>query len=452
MNAAMRRAVIVCCLLALAATLHADDIFPYKTHETTLPNGLKVVAIPFDSPGTVAFYTIVRTGSRDEVERGHSGFAHFFEHMMFRGTPKYPADRYNDVLKAMGADSNAFTTDDYTAYHMVGPVRELQTMFEIEGDRFINLKYGEDVFKTEALAVLGEYNKNASSPFRAMSEKLRDLAFDVHTYQHTTMGFLADIKAMPGYYDYSLKFFDRFYRPENAIVLVVGDVKPAQVFELAKTHYGAWKSGYKAPDIKPEPPQKEPKSARIDWDNPTRPYLMVGYRTPAFSTRDTTFPALDVISELLFSESAPLYQELVVEKQWVDVVSGGAADHRDPYLFTVTARAKSADLLPKIKQAVEAHIAKLASGGIDAERLKRVKAHLRYQFALRLDSPDSVASTVAHYLNLTGKVETINELYEQYEKVSPADIQRVARDIFKPQNETTVTLQTKPGLAGGAGF
>ena len=441
MTRAMARSLFVlACLIGLAASATADNIFPYKTHETTLANGLKIVVVPFDSPGTVAFYIIVRTGSRDEVEPGHSGFAHFFEHMMFRGTPTYSADRYNAVLKAMGADANAFTTDDYTAYHIVGPARELRKMFEIEGDRFINLKYAEDAFKTEALAVLGEYNKNATNPFRAMSEKLRDLAFDVHTYKHTTMGFLQDIKAMPGYYDYSLKFFDRYYRPENTIILVVGDVQPQQVLDEAKTHFGAWKKGYRPPELKAEPPQTAAKSARIPWTNPTRPYLLIGYRTPAFSTADTTFPTLDILSELLFSESAPLYQELVVEKQWVDFISGSAVDHRDPYLFTISARAKAEELLPKVKETVGAAIAKLASGAVDAERLQRVKSHLRYRFALRLDSPDAVASMLAHYLNLTGRVETVNELYGQYEKVSAADVQRVAREIFSSQNETTVTL------------
>src|SRR5579864_637902 len=102
----------------------AGDAFPYQVSETTLANGLKVVAIPYDSPGTLAYLTLVRTGSRDEVEAGLSGFAHFFEHMMFRGTDKDPAERYNDVLKGMDADFNAFTTDDFTLYHVVGPASQ----------------------------------------------------------------------------------------------------------------------------------------------------------------------------------------------------------------------------------------------------------------------------------------------------------------------------------------
>jgi len=132
-----------------------EDIFPFAVHETTLDNGFKVVAVPYDSPGTVAHLLVVRTGSRDEVEPGHSGFAHFFEHMMFRGTERYSQDAYNDELKSMGADSNAFTSDDRTVYYIVGPAAKLETMMDIESDRFKNLEYTEEGFKKEALAVLG---------------------------------------------------------------------------------------------------------------------------------------------------------------------------------------------------------------------------------------------------------------------------------------------------------
>ncbi len=188
-------------LLAMAASVHAaekpaeknasqpaqGDIFPYKVHEDhARERDDPSSSSPTTAPGTVAYYTVVRTGSRDEVEPGHSGFAHFFEHMMFRGTDKYSKDAYNDLLKRMGADSNAFTSDDQTVYHIVGPASQLATMMDMESDRFKNLKYSEDGFRTEALAVLGEYNKSASNPFQPMFEKLRDLAYQKHTYKHTT--------------------------------------------------------------------------------------------------------------------------------------------------------------------------------------------------------------------------------------------------------------------------
>src|ERR1700728_3665479 len=134
-------------------------IFPYPIHKTVLDNGLTVLSVPFDSPGIIAYYTIVRTGSRNEVEKGLSGFAHFFEHMMFRGTDKYSSEQYNDVLKSLGADSNAYTNNDWTCYHMTIPASALAKAIEIEADRFQNLKYDEPAFQKEARAVLGEYNK-----------------------------------------------------------------------------------------------------------------------------------------------------------------------------------------------------------------------------------------------------------------------------------------------------
>ena len=440
----------------------AGDVFPYKVHETSLDNGLQVVVIPYDSPGTVAYYTVVRTGSRDEVEPGHSGFAHFFEHMMFRGTERYSQEAYNDLLKRMGADSNAYTSDDQTVYHIVGPASELATMMDMEADRFKNLRYTEEGFRTEALAVLGEYNKSASNPFLPLHEKLRDEAYRKHTYKHTTIGFLEDIKAMPGYYEYSLGFFNRFYRPENVTLLVVGDVQPDKVVALARQHYGDWKKGYQAPKVEPEPPQTAAKKAHIDWPSPTRPYLMAGYHMPAFSTDKPDSAALSLVGQLLFSESAPLYQELVVDKQWVDFIAGDADLHRDPYLFTIFARIKSEELVPKVKESIDRHFAELAAKPVDPKRLERIKSHLRYDFALGLDTPGAVANQAANAIAVAGDVGAINRLYRQYDKVTPADIQRVVREVFRPQNETYVTLSHKapagttedkpaaPGSQGGA--
>jgi len=435
---------------APAADAAAELAFPYPVHETVLDNGLKVVAIPYDSPGTVAYFTVVRTGSRQEVEAGHSGFAHFFEHMMFRGTERYSQEAYGEVLKRMGADSNAFTTDDYTNYYIIGPASELETMMDLEADRFQNLAYDEEGFRTEALAVLGEYNKNASSPFLPMFEKVRDLAFDEHTYEHTTLGFLADIEAMPGYYDYSLGFFDRFYRPENTVVLVVGDVEPERVFALARRHYGGWEPGYREVAVSAEPEQGEARSAELDWPTPTRPRLMIGYRVPAFDPDSTETAALDLIGQLLFGESAPLYQRLVVDEQWVDFISGDASWHRDPYLFLISAQVKSPELVPRVRQAIEEALAGLAERTVEPARLDRIQRHLRYGFALSLDTPADVGFAAAEMLQLTGEVEPMNAVFRSYRQTTPADVQRVAGEVFRPTNQTVVTLAHPPGGEGDA--
>ena len=182
--------------LTVAAGASAQ-VFPYPIDLHDFDNGVRLVGVQFDSPGLAAYYTVVRVGARQEVDEGKSGFAHFFEHMMFRGTEAFPEDEYNAVLRDIGADSNAYTSSDGTVYHILASSRSLPRIIEIEADRFQNLQYAKADFEKEAGAVLGEYNKSAANPFMGLYEKLEDTAYDVHPYQHMVIGFLEDIKAMP---------------------------------------------------------------------------------------------------------------------------------------------------------------------------------------------------------------------------------------------------------------
>ena len=429
-----------------------SKVFPYPIHETVLENGLKVVAVPFDSPGLIAYWTVVRAGSRNEIEPGKSGFAHFFEHMMFRGTERTPKDRYNAVLKELGADNNAFTTDDYTAFHTLAPASALETVMTIESDRFLNLKYPPEDFKKEAGAVLGEYNKNASSPFLTLEETMRDAAFTSHSYKHTTIGFLRDVQAMPDQYDYSLQFFGRYYRPDNCVLLVVGDVDPKKLLALARKYYGTWKKGRYRLQVSAEPPQKEEKRLDVAWPKPTEPYLYIGYHGPAFAATSKEMPALDLISELLFSEAAPLYQKLVVDEQEVDLLSGGAADHRDPFLFTVVARVKKPDRVAYVEKTIEAALDDLKERPVEADRLKRVQSHMKYAFAMRLDTAGGVAMNLAHYLALTADPATVNQVYALYDRITPEDLRAAARKYMLSSARTVVVLKHEEpaSAAGGA--
>src|SRR5881227_792834 len=238
-----------------------NKIFPYKYFTDDLPNGLRVITVPTDYPNILALYIAVSTGSRNEIEAGKSGFAHLFEHLMFRGTEHTTPKQYNEALKAAGADSNAYTDDDRTVYHTVFSKEDFAQILSLEADRFQNLKVPEDLFKTETRAVLGEYNKNASSPTRKLYEVLRDTAFSDHTYKHTTMGYLRDVQNMPNQYDYSLDFFKRYYRPEYTTIVVAGDVNHDNVLELVKKYWGNWQRGSYAPDIPVESVQKEERAA-----------------------------------------------------------------------------------------------------------------------------------------------------------------------------------------------
>jgi zinc protease len=426
----------------------SSRVFEFPVAQRALPNGLQIVVVPFDSPGLAAHWVIVRVGSRNEVEPGHSGFAHFFEHMMFRGTERFPAEEYNAILKQLGADHNAFTSDDVTAYHVLASVEALPRIMELESDRFQNLKYSKAAFQKEARAVLGEYNKNFSFPESTIDEKLCEAAFQVHTYRHTTMGFLNDILDMPNQYDYSKTFYDRYYRPEYAIVLVVGDVKPDEVFALAERYYGGWKRGNYKASIPAEPPQAEEKRVEVSWKNPTLPYLALGFHAPAFSTRDKEMPALDLISQIAFSDTSPLYRKLVIEEQVVDELYGGAYDRRDPHLFVIQARIKDEAKIVYVEKAIEQALEDLKSRPVEAKRLADIKSHLKYAFQMRLDTADSVAQTLAHILQLTGDPLGYNELYATYDGLSPEDIQSIARKTFAKSNRTTVLLTAEAGRKG----
>jgi zinc protease len=387
----------------------------------------------------------MRTGSRDEVEPGHSGFAHFFEHMMFHGTETYPQDKYNAAIKAMGADSNAFTSDDLTVYHILAGKAALPKIVEIESDRFQHLTYREPEFQKEARAVLGEYNKNASNPIEKMTEVLYDNAFTKHTYKHTTMGFVKDIENMPNEMAYSRTFFDRYYRPDNVVLLIVGDADPEATFALVEKAYGGWQDHRTRPSVPVEPPQTKEKRAELKWPGPTLPMLLAGYHAPAFSTTNVDLPALDVLAELVFAERAPLYKRLVIKEQKVESMSGSLDPHVDPNLFLILARIKKAQDLGYVEKAIDDEIARIGKEGVDEKTLGEVLSHVKYAFAAQLSTADKVATTAASFIALTGDLSSINQYFALYDKVTPADVKRVAQKYFQPGNRTTVTLVAAKG-------
>lgn len=423
-----------------------EKILPNPIYQHELANGLKVVTVPFDSPGTVAFFTVVRVGSRNEVEAGVTGFAHFFEHMMFRGTDKYPTGAYNDALKVSGASANANTSSDRTVYHMTGSVDRLDLMFELESDRFQNLNYSEHDFRTEAGAVKGEYTKNYASPYQQLNEKMRDTAFDVHTYKHTTMGFFDDIVDMPNQYAYSLEFFNRYYRPEYTTLVLVGDVTPEQVNSLAQTYYGEWEHGDYVSTVPSEPMQTATRYVHLQ-NGSIPPYLGLNYKGPAFNDREIDMAALDVLSRILFDNTSPLYRKLVLEEQKVRFIGGGASDSRDPNLFSIEASLIDKADLQYVKDEVVKAIDAVIRDGIDVTTLNNVKSNLKYSFAMGIDNPDAIANSLAHYIELTGDPESLNRLYAQYDRVTVDDIKSVTAKYFVDTGLTIATISED--AAGG---
>jgi zinc protease len=434
---------------AVAASSPGQEVFPYPIDVKDFPSGLRLVGVRFDSPGLAAYYSVVRVGSRHEVEKGRTGFAHFFEHMMFRGTESYPEDEYSEVLRAIGADSNAYTSVDRTVYHILASSRALPKIVEIESDRFQNLKYSKEQFQKEAGAVLGEYNKSAANPFMGLYEKLQNAAYDVHPYKHMTIGFVEDIKAMPTLYEYSLEFFRRFYRPEYVTLLVVGDYDWEELSTLVERHYGDWERGGYVADIPREPPQSAPREASVQWPAPTLPLLAIAYKAPAFSTEVVDMPGLDVLSQVHFGETSPIFQSLVIEKQWVDFISAGATDQADPPLYTILTRVRVPEKIEDVRKAILDEVDRISRELPDEKKLEATKSHMKYEFLLRTDTADSVANTMAHYLSLTNEPSTVNKVYALYDRVSAEDVRSLAQKYFRPENRTSVTLTQAPGVVGG---
>jgi len=422
--------------------------FPFAYTQQDLPNGLRLVTIPTDSPNLVTIYIVVQTGSRNEVEPGKSGFAHLFEHMMFRGTAKYPPEKYNQILQRAGAASNAFTSDDLTAFYTTFSKEDLAEILAMEADRFQTLKYSPEYFKTETGAVLGEYNKNSSDPEEKLDEVLHDTAFDRHTYKHTTMGFLKDVQDMPNQYDYSLKFFDRYYRPEYTTIVVAGDVDAKKVRALVDQYWGNWKRGSYHPDIPAEPAQQGPRESKIDWPSPTLPLLNIAFHGPAYSDSEKDWAALDALATLAFGRNSDLYEKLVVREQKVDRLSGYMSQSVDPNLFEVEARVKKAEDLPYVRTQILDTIQRFQNEAVPAGKLNAVKSRERYGFTMQLDNSQSVAAAVARYVALRRTPDTIDKLYALYSRLTPEDIRSAARKYLTENNRTIVTLT---GPAGGGG-
>ena len=428
-------------ILSVPSALQSAEIFPYDYTIETLDNGLTVVSIPLDNPHIISYYTIVRSGSRNEIEPGKSGFAHFFEHMMFKGTKDVPTNAYNDFLTELGAGTNGYTTDDYTCYYLVFAGREnLESVVKIEADRFLNLFYDEEMLKTEAPVIEGEYYASVSNPSRRINETLRDTAYEKHSYKHSTLGYLEDILDMSNQFEYSQLYKKRFYAPDNSVLLVAGDFDHDQLMELVRTHYSPWEKSNYALVTPKEPVQTKQKRAHFDFPSPTLPRLTIGFHGPAYSDEQIDMAALDLLSAVAFSRSSNFFQRLVIEEQVCQSFYAGFSDHRDPYLLTFSATLKQEKDLSYVESEIFKELERLKNEPVDAEALERVKSNQKYSFANSLGTTDGIAGTLAHFINLTGDPGTVNKLFDLYEQITPEVIQEVMFKYFQETNSTVVTL------------
>ena len=440
-------ASLVFCLPLLALAQKSRKAFAYDYTIDNLPNDLRLITVPTDYPNLMALYIVVQTGSRNEIEKGKSGYAHLFEHLMFRGSEHYTGQERDAILKKAGADSNAYTTDDRTVYHEVFSKDDLDKILELEADRFQRLKYAPDAYKTETKAVLGEFNKNSADPEEKAYEVLRATAYQRHTYSHTTMGFIEDIEDMPNQYDYSWEFYRRYYRPEYTTIVLVGDVKHDEALAMVKKYFGDWKRGNYTPEIPSESDQKEPRENHVDWPSETLPLIYVAFRGPAYSDYQKDKSALDLLAPMAFGENSDLYQNLVLKEQKVDSLSYSFEDRADPELFLVAAKVKDVKDTDYVRQQILKTYQRYATEPVPQAELDSTRSRLRYGFALAMNSSEAIASSLAGYIGLRRTPLTIDKLFALYDTITPEDIRDMAAKYFVDSHRTIVTLSTKKEVA-----
>ncbi len=435
--------LLVCMALALAfagsaAAQSEEGIFPFDYRRVELDNGFKAYLIAAGSPNQLAYLSIVRTGSRDEWEPGKSGFAHFFEHMMFKGTEKYPD--FDAITSSMGAARNANTSSDRTVYYEVAPSEYLEQLIDLESDRFMNLNYTEPVFRTEAGAVLGEYQQSATTPFGFFYEKVRETAFDVHTYKHTTIGFEADVRAMPEGYDYSLSFFGRYYRPENVVLVLAGDFDFDEAERLIRRYYSPWEPGYVPPQITPEPTHTAPRRRVVEYPGRTLPVLSVNYQAPAWSATDKLAVAAEVLGRVAFGSNSDIYRKLVIEERKVQSLREGFDLSRDPELLNVTATVIDPEDVGNVEAEIQTTVDKFKTDLVDEKLLADTKSNMKYDFLMDLETAQSVAFAMMTYVINTGGIEAVNEYYRTLDAVTREDVLEAARRYLVANGRTTVLM------------
>jgi zinc protease len=255
------------------------------------------------------------------------------------------------------------------------------------------------------------------------------------------MGYEKDIAIMPTLYEFSRQFFDRYYRPENSILLVAGDADPDRVAAMAARHYADWQRGYVVPQVPREPDQVAEKRIEAAYPGQTLPLLWLAYKIGCADPGNRLRAAADLLTELTFGETSDVYRRLVLKDQSLEFLSAYTNTNRDPSLLDVYARVKDANRIDAVQQALDAAAARACDELVAEERLENLKSRLRYGFLMALETPDAVASTFSRPLAIDGSLDGIEQRFATYSTLTPEDIRSAATEIFAPQRRTVGVLR-----------
>lgn len=428
------------------ATAHEKVIF-CKTHhfgahlnidQYELGNGLRILLVADQSAPVVAYHTWFRAGSRDE-RPGKTGIAHLFEHLMFNETENLPKGEFDRRLEAVGAESNASTWVDYTQYNIAAPSRELPLLIQIEADRMQNLVLREPQVESEKEVVANERRYRVDDDVEgAMSETLWANAFTTHPYHWPTIGWMEDILAFTT--EDCAAFYRTFYAPNNATLVLVGDFSHQDALSQISKAYGAIAPSDRA---KPTYPAEalQTEARRVVLTKPTATEkVSIGYRAPALSERDHIVG--QVLSEILSGGRASrLYRKLVRELELASEVRVFITPFADPGLFEVYASGRESVTAEQLIEVLTSELETLRRDGVTQAELDRAQSRFELGLLHGLETADGKANTIGFYDCLLQQPGAAFERMQACSKVTPDDVQRVARTYLNPQQSTCVIVR-----------
>jgi zinc protease len=406
----------------------------------TLSNGLEVVVIPDHRAPVVTHMVWYKVGSGDETA-GKSGLAHFLEHLMFKGTKKNPLGRYSQTVATIGGQENAFTTDDYTAYYQRVPRERLKTLMEFESDRMTGLVLTDEVVKPELQVVLEEQNMRvANNPGARLGEAMEAALYLNHPYGRPVIGWRHEIEQLNR--ESALAFYRRFYTPNNAILVVAGDVTASEVKTLAEATYGAVERVVEVPPRQrpKEPIQEASRTVTLADPRVTQPSLRRIYLAPSASTAEPgESEALDVLSGVLGSGSnSRLYQTLVIDKDIaINVGAGYDGTALDYSPFQVSVTPKPGTTLPQIEAAMDAVLAEVIDKGVTAEEIETAKNGLISSAVYAQDNQTTLARWFGAALATGLTVEQVQSWPERISRVTVESVRAAARRYLDKRRSVT---------------
>ena len=432
-------------LLAAAGTIGAVRPPKLEYKLTTLPNGLTVVLEEDHSTPIVHLQLWYHVGSKNE-KPGRTGFAHLFEHLMFKGSKNVSAEAHTSMVASVGGQSNAYTTDDETVFWETVPAQYLPMILWLEADRMATLKVDKDTFTNEREVVKEERRMRVDNqPYGRLNEIIYDQAFTVHPYKHATIGSMKDLEAAS--VEDVRDFYRTYYVPSNATLALVGDFDSAQAMQLITQYLGRVpKAEREVPrDIPKEPPQTREKRVTLQQPWPL-PAVVVAYHITNDGNPDS-YP-LHIAAKLLSDgQTSRIYQKLVYEKQLAVAAFGSANLIEDPNLFYAVAIVQPGKSPQEVTDALIAELDRLRNEPISEHELQRTKNQFARDYILGRESNQQKAQTLAHALVIHNDIKTADGEFEIFQNITTADVQRVAQTYFKPENRMVLTLMPS-GKAG----